>query len=141
QWRAALGPRHRRAVGARRGAGARRGLNRQRPRPRERRVTDLPDLTALVAQLPADCLPEAIGQLAAAQARALARLTAPPQVSSVPSDGAALDVAEVARRTAMSRQWLYRQARAGHLPFARRIGRRLVFDPAGLARWLERRPR
>jgi len=50
----------------------------------------------------------------------------------------ALDIDAVATRTGMSRQWLYRQARKGALPFARRLGRRLVFDEAGLARWLDR---
>jgi excisionase family DNA binding protein len=39
----------------------------------------------------------------------------------------------------MSRDWLYREARAGRLPFARRLGRRVVFDEAGLDRWLARR--
>lgn len=50
-----------------------------------------------------------------------------------------LDVGEVARRTGMSRDWVYREARAGRLPFARKHGRRIVFDEAGLQRWLERR--
>jgi predicted DNA-binding transcriptional regulator AlpA len=40
----------------------------------------------------------------------------------------------------MSVPWLYREARAGRLPFARRIGRRLVFDRAECTRWLARRP-
>jgi predicted DNA-binding transcriptional regulator AlpA len=62
------------------------------------------------------------------------RPTAPPPA---PSNG--LAVAAVVQRTGMSRDWLYREARAGHLPFARRLGRRVVFDEAGLARWLERR--
>jgi predicted DNA-binding transcriptional regulator AlpA len=54
----------------------------------------------------------------------------------------ALDVEDVMARTGMSKPWLYREARAGHLPFVRRIGRRLVFDQAGLERWLAgRRPR
>jgi predicted DNA-binding transcriptional regulator AlpA len=37
----------------------------------------------------------------------------------------------------MSRDWVYRQ---GHsLPFARHIGRRLVFSEQGLDKWLARR--
>ena len=105
-------------------------------------MTDLDALLAALDQLPAASLPEVIGQLEAAKAKAWARLTAPPGMDTrvSPSDAAALDIVEVARRTGMSRQWLYRQARAGHLPFARRIGRRLVFDPTGLVRWLARRP-
>jgi predicted DNA-binding transcriptional regulator AlpA len=88
-------------------------------------VTEFPDLAAFVDQLPADRLPEVIGRLAAAQARALARLTTPSREETrvSASDRAALDVAEVSRRTGMSVPSLYRQARAGHLPFARRIGR------------------
>lgn len=63
--------------------------------------------------------------------------TAAPVAQPAPST--ALDIAEVAKRTGMSRPWLYREARAGRLPFARRIGRRLSFDEVGLARWLARR--
>jgi len=50
-----------------------------------------------------------------------------------------LSVDEVAARTGMSREWVYREARAGRLPFARYIGRRLMFDEAGLTRWLSKR--
>src|SRR5262245_2766804 len=105
-------------------------------------MTDLSALLAALAEVPADQLPEAIGALEAAKARAWARLTTPAVPGAEPhgsSDGAALDVAEVARRTGMSVPWLYREARAGRLPFARRLGRRLVFDAAGLTRWLGRR--
>ena len=56
-----------------------------------------------------------------------------------PAPSTALAIAEVAQRTGMSRPWLYREARGGRLPFARRLGRRLVFDEAGLTRWLGRR--
>ena len=58
-----------------------------------------------------------------------------------PPVSAALDVREVMQRTGMSRGWLYRQARAGKLPFAQRHGRAVRFDAAGLNRWLARRPR
>jgi excisionase family DNA binding protein len=53
----------------------------------------------------------------------------------------ALAVEAVVERTGMSKDWLYREARTGRLPFARRLGRRVVFDEAGLNRWLERRSR
>jgi predicted DNA-binding transcriptional regulator AlpA len=56
-----------------------------------------------------------------------------------PRPSTALDVQDVMRATGMSRAWLYREARTGRLPFARRIGRRLVFDAAGLEKWLARR--
>jgi len=39
----------------------------------------------------------------------------------------------------VSKGKIYRLARNGELPFAHRIGRRIVFDEAGLGRWLERR--
>lgn len=100
-------------------------------------------LLAALADVPTDQLPEVIGQLEAAKAKAWARLTTPPAPGVEPRgstcDGAALDVDEVARRTGMSVTWLYRQAREGHLPFARRIGRRRVFDEVGLQRWLNHR--
>jgi excisionase family DNA binding protein len=61
--------------------------------------------------------------------------TAAPAAPPAPST--ALGISEVHKRTGMSRAYLYRAARAGRLPFARRIGRRLVFDEAGLTRWLD----
>jgi excisionase family DNA binding protein len=59
--------------------------------------------------------------------------TAPPAPST------ALTVDEVAARTGMSKPWIYREARAGRLPFARKLGRRFTFDETGLVHWLERR--
>ena len=47
-----------------------------------------------------------------------------------------LDVAEAAKRLGMSRDWLYRNA--SKLPFAVRIGRRVVFDSLALERWNQR---
>jgi excisionase family DNA binding protein len=66
---------------------------------------------------------------------------APPPAAASPAPTRALDVEAVAERTGMSRGWLYREARAGRLPFARRLGRRLMFDAGQLERWLARRPR
>lgn len=62
-------------------------------------------------------------------------------LAAVPVPSRALGIADVVTRTGMSRGWLYREARAGRLPFARRIPgtRRVVFDETGLARWLARR--
>jgi predicted DNA-binding transcriptional regulator AlpA len=53
----------------------------------------------------------------------------------------ALDIDAVVKATGMSKPWLYREARAGRLPFARKLGRRFTFDEHGLTRWLERRRR
>jgi predicted DNA-binding transcriptional regulator AlpA len=65
--------------------------------------------------------------------------TTGPTPPPAPGPSRALAIEEVVERTGMSKQWLYRQARQGALPFARRLGRRLVFDEAGLRRWLDRR--
>jgi excisionase family DNA binding protein len=61
-----------------------------------------------------------------------------PDVSSGPGSRN-LSAPEVAERIGMSKDWVYHETRAGRLPFARRIGRRVVFDEAALTRWLDRR--
>jgi predicted DNA-binding transcriptional regulator AlpA len=98
------------------------------------------DLRSLVECTPAHELPQLIGDLEAAKAVAWARLTAPTmeQRSDLPVQEARnLDVAEAAKRLGMSRDWLYRHA--SELPFAVRIGRRVVFDSLALERWNRRR--
>jgi predicted DNA-binding transcriptional regulator AlpA len=50
-----------------------------------------------------------------------------------------LDIGEAAQRLGMSKAWLYRHG--GEMPFAVRLGRRLLFSEAGLAAFLERRRR
>jgi predicted DNA-binding transcriptional regulator AlpA len=97
------------------------------------------DLRSLVECTPAHELPQLIGELEAAKAVAWARITAPAvdQQSDGPVQEARnLDVAEAARRLGVSRDWLYRHA--SELPFAVRIGRRLVFDSLALERWNRR---
>src|SRR5262249_337778 len=105
-------------------------------------MTALVALLAALAEVPADQLPEAIGALEAAKARAWARLTTPqdrePHVSS--DNGALLDIERAACLIGKSTSWLYREGRAGRIPFARRIGHGLRFDPAGLTRWVNRQP-
>jgi excisionase family DNA binding protein len=56
-----------------------------------------------------------------------------------PGPSRALDITAVQERLGVSKGKIYRLARNGELPFAHRIGRRIVFDEAGLGRWLERR--
>ncbi len=107
-------------------------------------MTDGADLRAALRALAdrVDALEAAqvVGELEALKFAVWTTATAPaPNGGSAPPVSDALDVAEVMRRTGMSRGWLYREARAGRLPFARRLGRRLVFDEAGLRRWLDRR--
>lgn len=81
---------------------------------------------------------QVVGELEALKFAVWTTAIAPPAPPpSAPSRG--LDVAAVMKRTGMSKDCLYREAREGRLPFARRLGRRVVFDEAGLARWLDRR--
>lgn len=98
------------------------------------------DLCGLVAAIPAPELPQLIGDLEAARAAAWVRLTAPTSnktAEAADQEARNLDVAEAAKRLGMSRDWLYRHA--SELPFAVRIGRRLVFDSRELERWNRRR--
>lgn len=97
------------------------------------------DLHGLVESTPTTELPGLIGDLEAARAEAWARLTAPASEPSVvaAAEPRNLDVVEAARRLGMSRDWLYRHA--AELPFALRIGRRLVFDSVALERWNRKR--
>ncbi len=94
------------------------------------------EIRDLVECTPANELPQLIGELEAARAAAWARLTAP-SVETPPDsphhEPRNLDVAEAAKRLGMSRDWLYRHA--SELPFALRIGRRVVFDSLALERW------
>jgi predicted DNA-binding transcriptional regulator AlpA len=80
---------------------------------------------------------QVVGELEALRVLAFQEAIRPPVQTPAPSNG--LAVTAVMQRTGMSKDWLYREARAGRLPFARRHGRRVVFDEAGLTRWLERR--
>ncbi len=94
------------------------------------------ELHGLVESTPPAELPQLIGDLEAARAAAWARLTAPaaePSNEAPRAEPRNLDVAEAARRLGMSRDWLYRHA--AELPFALRIGRRVVFDSVALERW------
>jgi excisionase family DNA binding protein len=110
-----------------------------------RPVAALPDLPArlraLADRAEADALDPAqlVGELEALKFQVWTNATnhAPPCPPAGSSRG--LKVKTVAERTGMSRDWLYRQVRRGGLPFARRIGRRIVCDEAELTRWLDRR--
>jgi len=98
------------------------------------------DLRSLVEETPAPDLPQLIGDLEAARAAAWARLTAPAADKQSDVSGQEvrnLDITEAATRLGISKDWLYRHA--SELPFALRIGRRLVFDSAALERWNRRR--
>jgi predicted DNA-binding transcriptional regulator AlpA len=96
-------------------------------------------LRALADRLAELAPAQVIGELEALkfQVWSTASNHAPAPAPTGPSRG--LGVGVVVERTGMSRDWLYREARQGRLPFARRLGRRVVFDEGGLTRWLERR--
>lgn len=102
------------------------------------------DLLAAVRDAPLDTLHEWVGMCAEAHALALARIaktrslepTGAPATSSVNRN---LSASEAAQRSGLSTDYLYKQARAGELPFALRIGGRVLFDASGLERWLRER--
>jgi excisionase family DNA binding protein len=100
------------------------------------------DLAAGLPGLSVDRLADFVGALEALKLHAftLAARNSGSGQAPVPDASEPLTVDEVARRIGMSTQWIYREARAGRLPFMRRIGRRFVGDPVGLERWLTRRP-
>lgn len=109
-------------------------------------ASDRPDLTGLqelleaLDTLPPECVPDAIGKLEVAKARLWARLvTAPVGNGRGQGEDRMLDIEEAAARTGMSRAWLYRHK--SNLPFAKRIGRKVLFSKAGLTRWLATRGR
>ena len=68
----------------------------------------------------------------------LALLDGEHPVSTAPEPSVGLlDTNAAAQRLGMSKVWLYRNAT--RLPFARKVGRSLRFDAAGIDRWLARR--
>jgi hypothetical protein len=86
----------------------------------------------LVQAAPNEELPQLLGALAQAQAVALARITA----GRPPESARNLSAREASERLGVSVSWLHKNA--ARLPFALRIGRRLVFDSARLERWTRR---
>ncbi len=97
---------------------------------------DVLDQAAAAFALPE--VADLIGRLVSIEERARLRLRQaadPGAVLTAPDDN--LSAADAARRLGMSRDWLYRNAR--RLPFAGRIGRRVVFSARGLERWNQQR--
>jgi excisionase family DNA binding protein len=96
------------------------------------------DIFRLANEAPPSELPALLGVLAQAQAVALARLTQPhPVVASPPDEN--VSVEEAARRLGVSDRWLYKNA--DHLPFVRRIGRRVLCSARALSEWNGRQRR
>ena len=90
---------------------------------------------AKAAGIPAD---ERQRLAALAAALAVALLATPgPNGGRPAGEDEMLTAEQAARRIGMSRRWLYRQARAGALPFARRVSAHGVrFSARGIDRWL-----
>ena len=105
----------------------------------------------LCATLPLDAVAPLLLQMAIGMTRLTAlqnalaarMLATPPAISATPPAISAaspeavcwLTARQVAARTGMSTDWLYRHA--GRLPFATRVGRTLRFSADGLRRWME----
>jgi predicted DNA-binding transcriptional regulator AlpA len=95
----------------------------------------LPDPAAIAI----DDIPAAIGELERIKAMLYSRLSVPAAAAAVPEPDRLLTADDVARQTQLSVRWLYRHADT--LPFTRRVGRKVLFSSAGLAKWLaSRRP-
>lgn len=99
---------------------------------------EIQSVLAAAQTLPVKELPHLIGQLAECQATAQARLNAAPASISEPHDElVAIDRA--ADRLGVSRDYLYRHA--ADLPFARRMGRKLVFSSLGIDKYIQKKGR
>jgi hypothetical protein len=85
-------------------------------------------------KLPAEELPEFIGELESIKATAWARLTVP--VAHQEHDEL-LGVAEAARRLGVSEDYLYRHHE--EYAFARKQGRKLLFSALGIDRYIRQR--
>lgn len=85
-------------------------------------------------------IPALLVQLAAAQAVLSARLVVSSNSRGAsapePAGPVNLGIKDAARRLGVSASYLYRHAK--EYPFTVRIGRRLLFREAGIARWLDR---
>jgi hypothetical protein len=86
-------------------------------------------LRAVAHDLPAEELPELIGQLESIKATAWVRLTAPSPATQGQHDEL-LEVETAAQRLGVSKDYLYRHSQ--DYPFTRRVGRKLLFSALGI---------
>jgi hypothetical protein len=96
------------------------------------------DLGTWTAEVPAEQIPAAIAQLAAAQSTLAARMmTAATTAQSARHDEETnwLSVEEAAAKIGRSPRWFYRNAK--RLPFLKRLSRKvLLVSEAGMMRWV-----
>jgi excisionase family DNA binding protein len=85
--------------------------------------------------LPTDQLAAFLGELETVRITALARITTPAVEAKQDS---LLDVTEAAKRMHCSQDYLYRHSH--RLPFARRVGRKLLFSSNALDSFLIKAP-
>ena len=83
-------------------------------------------------ELPAEELPKLLGEIEEVRCTAMARLTAPVQLSGADE---LLSVAEASQRLGVSKDYLYRHG--SDFPFTRRIGRKLLFSSLGIDRHIK----
>lgn len=95
------------------------------------------DLGRLVDDARVEELPEVIGTLEAARARAWARLTMPPSPKVPTMPEVNISVAQAARRLGVSKDWIYKSA--GTLPFVARIGNRVVCSVPAVEKFMAAR--
>jgi excisionase family DNA binding protein len=100
----------------------------------------LPDLNALVRDVPAEELPALVGRLREAELLAEVRLrSVPTQATTTTMADENLSADEAARRLGVSKEWVYKNAKGKKLPFTVTIGRRVLFSARGLERWSQQR--
>ena len=89
---------------------------------------NLADILKAARELPAEDLPDLIGQLEAAKATAWARLSVPTPLPQEHDE--LLNVESAAARLGVSSDYLYRHH--SQYPFTRRQGRKLLFSAQGI---------
>lgn len=94
---------------------------------------ELEPALALAKNLAPEQLPHFLGELEAVRVTALARI-ATPAAETKPDE--LVDVGQAAKRLGCSKGFLYHNHK--RFPFARRIGRRLLFSSAGLDSYLKK---
>lgn len=97
--------------------------------------TDLQRLLQVVRDVPAEELPDLIGQLESIKATAWQRLSAPAQAPREHDELLPVEVA--AERLGISKDYLYRHSR--EYPFTRRQGRKLLFSASGIERYIKQK--